>query len=331
MKLSHTFVQILTGLTALLFVGTLAPAATIEVLETFDYPGMGNLTLPQKINDHGVIVGVFIDPAGVARGFYRSRAGRFSDPFVEPNDTGNLTQGRGINNKRTICGEYLDGNSGTFHGYFLSHQVFTEFDLADATNTIPLVINNAGDFAGSAVLNDGTQQAFFNLGGTISTVAIPNTLATLAYGLNASNQSVGYYLDLDGVTTHGWSRDSDGTLSFPIDPAGSVGTVLFGNNDANWVVGRYADAAGVTHGLFYITPDDILTFDFPGSAFTSLNGINRAGFICGRYLDAAGIFHGFLAKVNPNAAGSPSNPNQAGSIRPVHLAPEMLGTRAAAF
>jgi hypothetical protein len=319
--LSVCVVTLLTGL------ALAAPAATIEVLETFDYPGTGNLTFPQKINDHGVIVGVFIDVNGVARGFYRSRQGRFSAPFVEPNDTGNLTQGRGINNARVICGEYLNGNDGTFHGYFLAHQMFVEFDLTDATNTIPLGINDAGDLAGSAVLADGTQQAFLSLGGSITTFAITDALATLAYSLNATNQAVGYYLNADGVTTHGYLRDSDGTLTFPIDPPESTGTVLFGNNDSNWVVGRYVDAAGVTHGLFFITPDDPLTFDFPGSAFTSLNGINRDGFICGRYVDAAGIAHGFLAKVDPNGsdANSQSNNRVAAPLQPRVQSPLRIG------
>ena len=54
-----------------------------------------------------------------------------------------------------------------------------------------------------------------------------------------------------------------------------------------------------------MTPDDFLTFDFPGAAgFTSLNGINQQGYICGRYTDANGIDHGFLAKVNPNGTSS---------------------------
>jgi hypothetical protein len=55
-----------------------------------------------------------------------------------------------------------------------------------------------------------------------------------------------------------------------------------------------------------MTPDDFLTFDFPGAAgFTSLNGINQQGYIVGRYTDASGNDHGFLAKVNPNAAAEP--------------------------
>jgi len=115
-------------------------------------------------------------------------------------------------------------------------------------------------------------------------------------------------------------------LTFPIDPAGSTGTILFGNNDSNWVVGRYSDASGVTHGLFFMTPGDFLTFDFPGAAgFTSLNGINGQGFITGRYTDASGNDHGFLAKVNPNATAEPqrNNPPLA-PVKPAKPSPEAL-------
>jgi hypothetical protein len=65
-------------------------------------------------------------------------------------------------------------------------------------------------------------------------------------------------------------------------------------------VGSYTDPLGVTHGLYFITPDDIMTYDFPGSTFTSLTGINRAGIVCGYYVDAAGKSHGLVAQVNPN-------------------------------
>jgi hypothetical protein len=107
---------------------------------------------------------------------------------------------------------------------------------------------------------------------------------------------VGYYIDSSGIL-HGYFRDTNGALHFPIDPSGSVGTVLFGLNNRNWVVGRYADSSGVTHGLFFVPPDRFFTFDYPGSTFTSLNGISSQGFICGRYADASGIAHGFLARV----------------------------------
>jgi len=307
MKAKDLFVNILSVFIALVLAETVAPAATITVLETFDFPGTGSNTLPQKINDGGVIVGVVIDAAGVAKGFLRSRAGNFSNAFVEPNDTGNLTQGRGVNNARIVCGEYLNGTDGTFHGYFRAHAMFREFDVAGALDTIPLGINNVGDFVGTVILSDGTQPAFLSLSGNVTMFNVPDATATLAYSLNSSQQAIGYYIDAAGAA-HGYLRASDGTLTVPVDPAGSTGTVLFGNNDMNWVVGRYSDSSGVTHGLFFTTPDDITTFDYPGAAgFTSLNGINQNGYICGRYLDAAGIAHGFLGRVDVNGTAQPDH------------------------
>jgi len=323
MKARHLFVQILAVLVALPLVGTAARGATIEVLETFDYPG-AFATQPQKINDHGVIAGVFIDSAtGATEGFYRSRNGTFSGPVVDPNDDAALTQLRGVNNRRTFCGNY-NTSDGISHGFFLSHQVFTEFD-ASSSFTVVLGINNAGDFSGSFV-NDssGVQEGFVDIGGVLINFAVPVATNTLAYQTNSSNEATGYYIDGSDGLTHGYQRDSGGTLTFPIDPAGSVGTILFGNNDSNWVVGRYADAAGITHGIFFITPGDFTIFDYPGSTFTSLNGINSKGWICGRYTDSSGFDHGFLAKVNVHET-TPPNRNKivTPAAKPVTPKPEV--------
>src|SRR5437667_9332401 len=87
--------QIIISILAVLFVfplmGTFAQQAansgSIEVITTFDYPGTGNLTLPQKINERGDIVGEFIDSNGVTRGFVRFRYGSFSDQFFYLHDS----------------------------------------------------------------------------------------------------------------------------------------------------------------------------------------------------------------------------------------------------
>jgi len=330
MKPRQLFIRILAVLLAIPLAGTVARAATIDVIETFDYPGSFD-TQPQKINDHGVIAGVFIDPSsGATEGFYRSRGGQFSDPVVDPNDDSFFTQVRGINNRRTICGNY-NSSDGISHGFFLSHTIFADYDIS-STFTVVLGINNPGDFSGSFVDDaDGVQKGFVSIGGTITGFTVPEATNTLAYQINDSNEATGYYIGGDGLT-HGYLRDSSGNLTFPIDPAGSTGTILFGNNASNWVVGRYADASGITHGLFFMTPDDFVTFDFPGAAgFTSLNGINLQGYICGRYLDASGSEHGFLAKVNPNAASEPqrNNPPLA-PVKPVKPTPERSGIGAPA-
>src|ERR671919_141761 len=115
--------QIVIILLAVLFVfplmGTFAQQApnafSIEVITTFDYPGAGNSTLPQKINERGDVVGVFVDSNGVTRAFVRFRDGSFSAPIVDPNDTAGFTEGRGINNSGTVCGGYV-GSGGKLHG-----------------------------------------------------------------------------------------------------------------------------------------------------------------------------------------------------------------------
>jgi hypothetical protein len=309
--------QILSSILAVLFLFPLmrtfaqqaANSGSIEVITTFDYPGTGNQTLPQKINERGDIAGTYLDSSFVQRGFVRFSNGSFSAPIVDPNDTVGFTQGRGINILRTVCGDYV-GSDGNTHGFFLSRGTFTEYDVPGAVNTDVLGINDLGDFAGDFDDGSGISQGYVNIGGTITSFSVPGAISTFAYQLNDLRRLVvGYYIDSAGIL-HGYYRDHNGTLHFPIDPSGSVGTVLFGLNEWNWVVGRYVDSSGVTHGLFFVPPNNnFFTFDYPGSTSTTLNGISALGFICGRYTDASGIAHGFLARVR----GIPSG-NQAGTL-----------------
>jgi len=318
--------HIISSILAVLFVFPLmrtfaqqAPNAfSIQVITTFDYPGAGNLTLPQKINERGDIVGEFIDSSAVTRGFVRFKNGSFSAPIVDPNDTVGFTEGRGINNSGTVAGDYV-GSDGNSHGFFLSGGTFTDYNVPGTVSTAVLGINDPGDFVGAFDPDgSGILQAFVSVGGTLTSFSVPAAISTLAYEINNSKQlTVGYYIDGSGIL-HGYYRDNAGALHFPIDPSGSVGTVLFGVNNRSWVVGRYADSSGVTHGLLFVPPDNFTTFDYPGSNFTSLNGISSQGNICGRYVDASGIAHGFIARVkglsSANQAGTPVTPLNPSSV-----------------
>jgi hypothetical protein len=324
MKPKHIFISILAVLFVFPLMGTFAQQAansgSIEVITTFDYPGTGNLTLPQKINERGDIVGEFIDSSGVISGFVRFSDGSFSAPIVEPNDTVGDTEGRGINNSRTVCGDYATSD-GNLHGFFLSGGTFTEYDIPGAETTAVLGINNTGDFAGTFIPGGGTQQAFISVGGTVTSFSVPAAIGTLAYDINDSEQLVvGYYIDGSGVL-HGYYRDANGALHFPIDPTDSVATILFGDNNRNWVVGRYMDASGVTHGLFFVPPNNFFTFDFPGSTFTSLNGISSKGNITGRYVDASGSTHGFIARVRGTPPTTPAGPEMKANVSPSLVTP----------
>ncbi len=330
--------QIIISILAVLFVfplmGTFAQQApnsgSIEVITTFDYPGAGNLTLPQKINERGDVVGEFIDSSGVTRGFVRFSDGSFSDPIVDPNDTVGFTEGRGINNPRTVVGDYA-ASDGTIHSFFWSDGTFTEYDVPGALQTNLLGINEPGDVTGGFDDGSGVFQGFIDHHGTITSFSVPGAAGgTFAYEINNNKKlTVGYYIDSAGIL-HGYYRDKNGALHFPIDPPGSVATVLFGVDNKNEVVGRYADASGATHGLFFVPPDSFFTFDYPGSTFTSLNGINQQGIIVGRYADAAGIAHGFLARVrgtpHANEASKLIAPlNQPSLAAPLNPSPSAWG------
>src|SRR5437870_6649038 len=304
MKISIRLFGCAVGFAALAVTGALAQsplAFSFQLVTTFDYPGSGNQTRPQKINDMGDIAGVFVDTSAASFGFTRRSNGVFSPPIADPNATSNFTEGRGINNSRLVCGDYLD-SAGAFEGFFFSHNTFTNYDI-EPTFTIVLGVNNAGDFVGSVIASSGIQSGFLSIGGNVTEFTVPNATATLAYQLNRTNQSCGYYIDSGGVT-HGYWRDSDGTIHAPIDPVGSTGTIIFGNNDRNFMVGRYSDAGGATHGILFVPPNRFLVYDQPGATFTSLNGLNRANLIAGRYTDpSTGIDHGIIVQVVRTAAG----------------------------
>jgi uncharacterized membrane protein len=325
MKPKQLFNSILAVLFLFPLMGTFAQQApnsgSIEVITTFDYPGAGNLTLPQKINERGDVVGEFIDSNGVTSGFVRFSNGSFSDPIVDPNDTVGFTEGRGINNPRTVVGDYA-ASDGTIHSFFWSDGTFTEYDVPGALQTNLLSINEPGDLTGAFDDGSGIFQGFVDRRGTITSFSVPGAAGgTFAYEINNNKKLlVGYYIDGSGIL-HGYYRDRNGALQFPIDPPGSVTTVLFGLNNRNWVVGRYADSAGVTHGLFFTPPNNFFTFDFPGSTFTSLNGISSQGIIVGRYVDASGIAHGFLARVRGTPPTTPAAPEMKANISPSLMTP----------
>src|SRR5258707_4290393 len=150
MKPKHIFNIILAVIFVFQLMGTFAQQAatsgSIEVITICDYPGTGIVTTsPQKINSRGDIVGEFIDTSGVVRGFVRFSDGSFSAPIVEPNDTVGFTEGRGINNSRTVVGDYATSDAND-HGFFLSGATFTEYDVRGALSTDVFGINDAGDF-----------------------------------------------------------------------------------------------------------------------------------------------------------------------------------------
>ncbi len=110
MQPRRSLIYILAALITLPLFGSVASAATIDILQTFDYPGSGvTATLPQKISDQTDLVGTLITADGTARAFiYKPLSRKFSPLLIPPFANKASTQGRGIDFRRHVVGEYLN-------------------------------------------------------------------------------------------------------------------------------------------------------------------------------------------------------------------------------
>ena len=243
-------------------------------ITTFDPQGAGTAagqgTFAQQGLNSGTIVGYYIDADAVAHGFIRSVDDKYTLIDV-PGAAG--TQAFGINDKGTVVGWWFEPptpNGSVYHGYLRDkHGNLTYFDVPGA----------------------GPYQSQ----GSSPLVVIP-----LPLSINQGGTVTGSYVDTNNVS-HCFVLSVDGTITSPIDPAGSVGTVgdTNGINREGAISGGYTTADGVIHGFVRDPEGTITSFDGPGAGTTNGNGsvgemINDAGTIPGVSLDNNGLNHAFI-------------------------------------
>jgi probable HAF family extracellular repeat protein len=181
--------------------------------------------------------------------------------------------------------------------------------FAISDHTFPYGINNAGLVVGSFVnLVTEVEEGFVYSNGSYGTVYVPNSIGTVAQGINDSNQIVGYYTSAPGgaADDHGFIYNSSSNSFLTLDdPLGVGGTRAYGINNAGSVVGVYTDANGHTHGFLYngtdgsyTTLDDPQAIGSPPGVYapgTFAQGINNSGQIVGYYnTPTSSQFVGFL-------------------------------------
>lgn len=155
--------------------------------------------------------------------------------------------------------------------------------------------SDAWDFDDGAVVgtmdSPGVTQGFYFRGNSYHMLQFSFAPITNLYGINASGQMVGRYID-QANENHGFLYD--GTNFTAIDPPGSTRTDALAINDSGHIVGDYVDAESVQHG-FLFNGRVFTNVDFPGAIATVAYGINTGGEIVGVYYDSAGA-HGFVLK-----------------------------------
>jgi hypothetical protein len=197
-------------------------------------------TVPQSINDAGLVVGYYFNGTSDVGFLYNnSTYTTLSDPAAGPNGA---TYPISINDKGEITGSYSNGNSS--YAFIYSNGTWSTLsDPAGPGGISPLSINNRGQIIGFYLGN--SSEGFFYDNGTWTTLSDPAAKSNPSEGtkaftepqsINDAGQITGLYFD--GTTEKGFIY-SDGTYTNLSDPSvGSlVPTVPASINDAGQVTG----------------------------------------------------------------------------------------------
>ncbi len=295
--------SLLTRFSPLLLLGAslLAPLPEASAIPTiqlivpsYDYtPGRADGTLATAISDDQRVVGTYGNSRVVQDSYLRLANGRFSHPISVPGAA--FTTASGINSVGLVCGTSI---SNAIHGFFFDGTSYTQYDLPGNLETNITGENNAGDFIGVANDGQGVRTNFINVAGVITTFTIPGLSDVSPRAINNLGQIAGHYTA--GVQ-HGFFRDSDGTLTYPIDyPLTGANTEILGLNDQGLMVGLYYVGSGPLHAFAIKDRTHFISYDYPGGAATVFGGINNSNAICGYYTDAvSGFYHAFIARLSP--------------------------------
>jgi probable HAF family extracellular repeat protein len=217
----------------------------------------------------------------------------------------------GVNNSDQIVGSYAD-SLGYEHGYLLSGgQTITLDDPAahpepDPTapfyGTEATAINDSGQIVGFYYNNTGTQYMhgflYSVVTGKYTTIMVPNSVTTFAYGINDNGQIVGTYIDASNHYSGFLYTISTGQYTtFTVPGAPSV-TEAVGINNQGQIVGDYVDSSGNVYGYQYsLSTGHYTTISDPNAApadgGTTAHAISTSGQIVGNFVDSNTINNGF--------------------------------------
>ncbi len=276
---------------------TSAASPQIElVVPSYLYPRpMVDNTRGNRITEDGRVAGFFFVNGVANAGYVRTANGRFSPPLLFPGTNDTLVAG--INNNGLICGVFYTNAP---HGFFYDGQTYTQYDYPGAAQTTLEAVNDAGDFCGYYDLGfTDTATPFVSIGGTVTSFTLDGVDSVFPTDINNLGQVVGSYQDpANGTIFHGFSRDTDGTLTYPLDYPGATFTFLAGLNDSGFIVGAWQDNSSPLHGFVRNPANQFLSYDYPGAMQTSFSDINGSRLIAGYYFDPTDqIEHSFIAKV----------------------------------
>jgi uncharacterized membrane protein len=296
---------------------TILPALLLPVASgadryiSFDVPG-ATTTAAQGVNDHGAVVGAYVDASGKQHGFLLDGGNYTTIDYSGAISTG----ARGINNNGDIVGVHIDAMGlpgGGNRGFLLRQGSFSDVNYPGHLNTIPVKVKDGGQIVGCYHENDtmASMHGFVYADGNYS--ALDGSWGGLDMPASMNNGvmpdasvTAGLYTDMMTNITHGYLAGKG--VFAPFDFPFSISTSVWDMSSSGEVIGTYTDSAKKGHGFVLGLGDSIATFglaslsgpfqftsvDFPGATTTSAIGINNRGDVVGSYVDSAGKTHAFF-------------------------------------
>jgi probable HAF family extracellular repeat protein len=160
--------------------GTFSPPLT--------YPGAGNFTVPNGINDRGEIVGVYQDAVPGEHSFLYKAGKYVALAYPGAKETG----AQDLNNSGQVVGDFPDAK-GT-HGFIYLENVgvFTPvLDCPTGTVTALRGINNGGQIVGGCIDAQGNEHPFLYMAGALNPILVPGAISAGIIGINDRAQVIG--------------------------------------------------------------------------------------------------------------------------------------------
>jgi hypothetical protein len=190
----------------------------------------------------------------------------------------------GINNRGEMVGQWWDDDGNTHILLTTDNATYQTLDIAGINGwQMAHGINDKGQISGDIGRGGLIESFVLEPDDTLTTFVYEDSRATPGFKINDTGQSVGRYVDVNGVS-HGFVKDADGSLeSFDVPDANSI-TWALGINNSGDVVGFHDTADGSQLQGFLRTADGTFeTIIPPNTRLTRAYDINDAGVIVGEF------------------------------------------------
>ena len=274
-------------------------------LRRYDFEGAVQTEIYGISDVHGVLMGNFIDAAGVRRGFG-------GDIIIEfPGAT--ATYANFATTDGAIIGSYIDAE-GLYHTYVGTPRgQFLPIDYLDPSNLEYFFAHGVSDAAiviARAKAVDDVPRTYigpFHQTPQEHELQFPGSVSTEGWDINRDGSIVGHYDSADG-RRHGFIARPKAADKVPVTSADFTYTFetinVPGVDDlAVTASSDFEDYAGYTQNTdsgkevaFTLIDGVFKTYDFPGAQKTHFYALGNNGRAAGHYQDSNGLFHGVIVE-----------------------------------